>query len=151
MSYRIRGARKIFEELFDEYRRIIYEYNSKIKDTGFYLKPAHIVYKTVNGVRRKYYYFGRYWWQIWIKGRRGTTTLVKWTYYGSRMPYLEKLLQNPPPVTPFDGISYAVEGDDVIITRENYEKLKPLLEKRGIKLKPEPDIYRPRHLKQGEK
>jgi hypothetical protein len=68
---------KTFTEVLSKLKKMIYEYNSKIKEFGIYLKPYHAVYKN----NRKYIYIGKYWYKLeWNKGR------LKWIYLGKRKP-----------------------------------------------------------------
>ena len=89
----------------------IYRYNSLASRRGYYLKPVHKAYKTVNGVRRVYEYYGRYWW------RKGDSRLI---YVGTRRP--PGLPE--PPVNVLDGLSLIREGDDVILRCDVYERFK---------------------------
>ncbi len=126
--YRVIGARRHFERLVEKYKVEIYRYNEFIKNTGYYLKPVHMVYKRDrDGRLRVYRYVAKYWWRIFYIGRRGKTSRIKWIYVGSRMPYHPDLMLNPPPPSPFEGIGYAVEGEDVLLTDEAYRRVKSLL------------------------
>ena len=58
-------------------KRLVYEYNTKIRGYGVYLKPYHIVYK--NG--KKYIYIGRYWYKLERKNGK-----QKWVYLGKEKP-----------------------------------------------------------------
>jgi hypothetical protein len=58
-------------------KRLVYEYNTKIRGYGVYLKPYHIVYR--NG--KKYIYIGRYWYKLERKNGK-----QKWIYLGKEKP-----------------------------------------------------------------
>ncbi len=65
----------------------IYEYNKRIKNTGYYLKPVHIVVKkTISGEKKIYRYYGRYWWNVVYRGKRGGKSIIKWIYVGREKP-----------------------------------------------------------------
>ena len=115
------------ERLLEEYKRKIYRYNSLIRDTGFYLKPLHIVSRRVDDGRRTYYYFGRYWWRVVYAGKSGKTSRVKWIYVGREKP--SELAGYPdPPSYPIAGLRFSVDGRDVIIDRRVYEKYRWVFE-----------------------
>ncbi|MDT7860760.1 MAG: hypothetical protein RRA45_00850 [Saccharolobus sp.] len=78
---------KQFDKIIDKLKMLVYEYNTKIKEYGVYLKPYHIVYK--NG--RKYIYIGKYWYRLEKIGGK-----LKWIYLGKRKP-LENM-PNPPDI-----------------------------------------------------
>ncbi len=142
--YRIIGARKYFEGLVEQYKLSIYRYNESIKNTGYYLKPVHMVYrKDQEGRTRIYYYVAKYWWHVSYVGRRGKTSRVKWIYVGSRMPYHPDLMVNPPPPSPLEGIAYSLDGEDVIMTEKNYRRVKDLLEGFRVEVIGEPEASSP--------
>ncbi len=105
-----RGYRAI-KEVLDKVKEEIYRYNSLASGRGYYLKPVHMSYRTVNGVRRVYEYYGRYWW------RRGEDKLI---YVGTRRP--PGLPE--PPVNPLEGLSLIREGEDVILRCDVYERFR---------------------------
>jgi hypothetical protein len=71
----------------DELKREVYAYNEKVRHTGFYLKPVHLVYK--NGM--KYIYVGRYWYVL--KREKGK---IRWIYAGMKKP--KESLPDPPAI-----------------------------------------------------
>ncbi|MCS7111644.1 MAG: hypothetical protein N3D82_03020 [Ignisphaera sp.] len=71
------------------YREKLYEYNSTIKNTGYYLKPFHITTKKWRGGVKVYHYYGRYWYRLTLQGSK-----LKWCYIGSRKPH--EGLPDPP-------------------------------------------------------
>jgi len=129
-SLRIVGGYRIVMELYSPYRVRIYEYNDKIKDSGYYLKPLHIVHKVVGGRKLKYLYFGRYWYRV-IR-RRGK---IRWVYVGRDKP--DPHLPDPP-ISPFEGLGILVEGEDVLVDEKTYEALSRISVKiKGENLLPE--------------
>jgi len=92
----------------------LYEYNSMIKDTGYYLKPFHIVTKKYGNKIKTYYYYGRYWYRLSAQGSR-----LKWYYVGSRKP-----LQNlpDPPINPLILIKIVSSGDENCLCLLEYHK-----------------------------
>ncbi|MET1128429.1 MAG: hypothetical protein ABWW70_03845 [Thermoproteota archaeon] len=119
------GVRKL-RALLDEELRKIYSYNAQIRGTGFYLKPWHVVKKRTSRGERLYIYIGRYWWRLAYVGKRGRTSRIRWTYVGRSKPQELSGYPDPPP-TALEGIRIAVEGDDIVMNREDYEKLSRVL------------------------
>lgn len=131
---RIIDGLKAIERLLEEYRRMIYRYNSIIAEKGFYLKPVHIVVREVDGVKRRYVYIGRYWWRVSYAGKKGRISRVKWVYVGREKP--RELIGYPdPPPHPLVGLSYIVEGNDVIMDANTFKRYKWVFE--GYKVVPE--------------
>jgi hypothetical protein len=74
-----------FTEIVEKLRSLVYNYNSKITASGFYLKPTHLVYRKP----KKYIYIGRYWYfLVRDKGK------LRWIYAGKRKP--QPWLPDPP-------------------------------------------------------
>jgi hypothetical protein len=71
------------------YREKLYEYNSVIKKTGYYLKPLHIVVKKYGSGIKTYYYYGKYWYRVVSQGSK-----IKWYYISSVKPLQD--LPDPP-------------------------------------------------------
>jgi hypothetical protein len=112
---KIYGCNKIFSRLLEEYRISLYAYNSRIRETGFYLKPVHKVYYTrKDGTRSIYEYYGTYW---WIKKKKGYKTLLK--YYGKNKP---PGLPDPP-INPLSGIVANPLENWVIVPIESYRTI----------------------------
>ncbi len=113
---RIKNGKQLFSRLFDAYLHELYEYNSKLPD-GIMLKPFHYV----KSKGKTYLYVGKYYYKAEkVKGR------VRWKYLGKVPPEGCP----PPPPNPFDGFSARVEGEDLIVREEVYERyLKKFLEK----------------------
>lgn len=111
---RVKDGYKLIMEIFSPYRRKIYEYNELIRESGYYLKPVHVVIKKSTSF--KYLYFGRYWYRI-IKseGRK-----LRWIYVGREKP--DPNLPEPP-LNPFEGLRIIVDGDDVVIDDYVYRVL----------------------------
>ena len=102
----------------------IYRYNASIRGTGYYLKPVHMVARSVGGERRTYYYIGRYWWRLSYAGKSGRTSRVRWTYVGrEKPPGLPE-----PPANPFEGLRFYVVGDDVFLDKDVYARFRWLFE-----------------------
>ncbi len=110
--------------LYDPYRRRIYEYNTMIRPTGYYLKPIHVVHKNLGYTKLRYVYFGRYWYRL-HKMQPGTSRYrVKWIYVGKEKP--DPHLPDPP-LNPFEGLRMVVDSnDDIIVTKEVFEALKKI-------------------------
>lgn len=117
----LKDGYQLIMELFLPYRRRIYEYNSQIKDTGYYLKPVHLVVK--KELNLKYLYFGRYWYRI-TKGPHGK---IKWIYVGKEKP--DPNLPEPP-INPFEGLKIIVNNDDIIIDEYVYKTLSTIINKK---------------------
>ncbi len=114
----VKNGYRILMEIYAPYRARIYAYNAMIKDSGYYLKPIHLVYKRLKNQRVKYIYFGRYWYRL-VK-KRGT---IKWIYVGKDKP--DPHLPDPP-LSPFEGLSIIVNGDDIIVDRKTFNILNEL-------------------------
>jgi hypothetical protein len=112
----LHGCMRILGELLDDYRTSIYAYNSKIKNTGFYLKPVHkVYYKDSQGTRIIYEYYGTYWWKKQKKGYR-----IYLRYYGKQKP--EGLPD--PPINPLAGVIINKTEDRIIVPKEVFDKIK---------------------------
>lgn len=119
---RIRDGIKLINLVFDEYRRRLYEYNDRIKEFNYYLKPVHEVTYYYKGIPRKYQYFGRYWYRL-VKNPKSKGGL-KWIYVGREKP--DPHLPEPP-LNPFEGIKVVVENNDLLIDENVYVLLKRVL------------------------
>ncbi|MDM7274882.1 MAG: hypothetical protein P3X22_001995 [Thermoprotei archaeon] len=124
---RVFDGAKVLDRVLGDLKMAIYEYNSRIKYTGFYLKPVHKVYKSPGGVRRVYEYYGRYWWRITRKGGK-----VRFEYVGASKPAKVE----EPPDNPLEGLVVVREGEDVIVECSVYERFKTFFE--GLKTSSEP-------------
>ncbi|MEB3861022.1 MAG: hypothetical protein GSR84_02235 [Desulfurococcales archaeon] len=110
----VRGGASRIDEILDEVKYKIYEYNTRISDTGYYLKPVHKVYKRLSdGTLKIYEYYGRYYW------RKQGNRLV---YAGTEKP---RSLPEPEP-TPLEGLTLIRVGDDIIIECSVYDRYKDL-------------------------
>ncbi len=106
----IRVNEKQFDEVLHKLKSMVYDYNSKIKEFGVYLKPYHIVYK--NG--KKYIYVGKYWYRLEkIRGK------LRWIYLGKDKPI--ESMPNPPKIPSSTIIK---ENTDYIIDEELLNKLE---------------------------
>ncbi len=115
---RVLNGVDVMEKVLDEIKRVVYEYNSRISEKGYYLKPVHRVYKKLSDGRvRIYEYYGRYWWRL--ERRKGK---LKWIYVSNIKP--EEFPEFPP--HRLEGISVIREGRDIIIDCETFDKLKDL-------------------------
>lgn len=119
---RIVGGVRRVKEIYDEYVRKLNEYNDQIKHTGFYLKPVmKIVRRDRNDpskVARYDYYYGKFWYiQISTRQRKA------YIYVGKEKP-LESLPD--PPRDPLEGIEMIQEGDDILIPKDQFERVKDL-------------------------
>ncbi|RLG80327.1 MAG: hypothetical protein DRO09_03290 [Thermoprotei archaeon] len=124
-TVRIRNGYNVIMSLYAPFRSRIYRYNSEIRDSGYYLKPVHLVYKSIRGRRVKYVYFGRYWYRVVRKGGS-----IKWIYVGRDKP--DPHLPDPP-LSPFEGIGIAILGDDVVVDEKTYMVLKKIADLLGYK------------------
>lgn len=111
---RVKDGYKLIMEMFSPYRRKIYEYNESIKDSGYYLKPVHVVIK--KSMNFKYLYFGRYWYRV----IRGEGRRLRWIYVGREKP--DPNLPEPP-LNPFEGLKIIVDGNDVVVDDYVYRVL----------------------------
>ena len=134
MTVRVVGGRERLKRIVEEFLRELYDYNSVVKQYGYYLKPYHVVtYKTASGVK-KYYYYGRYWYKVRYVGKKGRTSLVKWEYVGREKPLREL---PDPPRHPLEDTVFLVEGEDVLLRDEDYLRLKEYF--KGLKIIVEPE------------
>jgi hypothetical protein len=121
---RVYNGYQAVRAILEDYLRLIYQYNSLISGTGFYLKPIHIVTRRApDGTRRRYVYIGRYWWRISYRGKKGRTSRIQWRYVGKEKP--PELRDYPdPPQTPLHGLRFALDSSqkDVIIDCETYQR-----------------------------
>lgn len=120
----VKNGLKRVKKVLENYLLKLYEYNSKIKHTGYYLKPVHIVTRWREGIKRTYYYYGRYWWRLEYRGKRGKTSLIRWVYVGREKP---KDLPEPPR-NPLEGLRFYVVGDDVYMPCSMFRKFKWVFE-----------------------
>ncbi len=114
-TIRVKNGYRLLMNLYSDYRVKIYEYNSKIKETGYYLKPIHIVHKSLGNKKIKYLYFGRYWYKV-VKKNKG----FRWIYVGREKP--DPMLPDPP-IIPFEGIGVVVDGEDIMLDEKGYRVL----------------------------
>lgn len=123
-TLRIYGGYRLVMELYSPYRARIYEYNSTIRESGYYLKPLHIVYKIVHGRKLKYVYFGRYWYRVYKVPGEGELkkerSRIKWLYVGRDKP--DPHLPDPP-INPLEGIAVIVDGEDILVDERTFEAL----------------------------
>ncbi|MEM1709472.1 MAG: hypothetical protein QXT01_04695 [Sulfolobales archaeon] len=117
----LKDGYQLIMELFLPYRLRIYEYNSQIRNTGYYLKPVHVVVK--KELNLKYLYFGRYWYRI-AKGPNGK---IKWIYVGKEKP--DPNLPEPP-LNPFEGLKIIASNDDIIVDEYVYKTLSTIINKK---------------------
>ncbi len=118
---RVLGAAPIIAAVEVNIKEPYYHFNSIISKYGYYVKPVHKIYKTVNGVRRVYAYYGRYWWKKIGK---------KLIYAGRVKP---EIIPNMPPKHEFEGITLIFEGEDVIMDCHVYERLKKYISGFSVK------------------
>lgn len=115
------GARKV-KEIYDEYVRKLNEYNAQIKHTGFYLRPVTKIArrdrKDPSRIVRYDYYYGRYWYFYISTRQRGI-----YIYLGREKP-LESLPD--PPKDPLEGVEIIYDGDDILIPKEQFDKVRDL-------------------------
>jgi len=91
-----------------EYIKEVYSYNERLP-RGIVLKPFHYV----KSKGRKYVYVGKYFYKYErVNGK------VRWRYLGKEPPEGCP----PPPPNPLDGLSARIEGNDLIVSEEIYEK-----------------------------
>ncbi|MCX8185210.1 MAG: hypothetical protein RMI56_04145 [Sulfolobales archaeon] len=107
-------------DLYIKYKLELLDYNEMIKNTGYYIKPIHIAYRSSGGSRLKYVYFGRYWYRVSKRGGR-----LIWIYLGKEKP--EPSLPDPP-LNPFEGISAIVVNDEDIEVEPEALKLLAKIE-----------------------
>ncbi len=123
-SLRIKEGYNLLMNIFSPYRLRIYRYNEEIKNSGYYLKPLHMVYRSIEGRKLKYVYFGRYWYRVY-KSREGKKTRLRWIYVGRDKP--DPHLPEPP-INPLEGLAAVVEGDDVLVDERTFEALVKIAE-----------------------
>ncbi|HDN01792.1 MAG: hypothetical protein DRO10_02205 [Thermoprotei archaeon] len=121
-SVKISGGYDLVMELFSPYRLRIYDYNTQIRDSGYYLKPLHLVYKRFGDRKVKYVYFGRYWYRIYKvpADEEGRRSRLKWIYVGREKP--DPALPDPP-LNPLEGLAIIVEGKDIFVDENTFEAL----------------------------
>jgi len=102
------------------YKAEIYGYNDRIKDTGYYLKPVHYVYKRTTTGRIVFHYYGRYW--LKKQGKR----IV---YIGQTKP---PGLPNPPR-SRWEGFTLIEVDGEYFMEPEQYRRFEDTLLKIGIK------------------
>jgi len=105
---RVKGGRKLLSNLMEKYVREVYEYNEKLPK-GVRLKLVH--YVTSKG--KRYVYIGKYFYKYERVGGR-----IKWKYLGKEPPEGCP----PPPKFPLDGFNARVEGNDLIVSEEVFER-----------------------------
>ena len=103
----IRNCAEALKKYHENLRRKIYEYNERIRSTGYYLKPIHIVKKNLSSGVRVYYYFGRYWYKLVKVGSK-----IKWIYIGREKPD-PKLPE--PPINILEKCKVVIAGGDVYV------------------------------------
>jgi len=124
---RVRGGYRALEAALEEHKRLIYEYNTLLRGTGYYLKPVHIVTRRTSNGKARYLYIGRYWWRLSYAGKKGHTSRVQWIYVGKEKP--EELGSLPdPPTSPLQGLTVRIEGDDVVLDEKLYQRYRWLFE-----------------------
>lgn len=99
-------------DILNEYKRVLYEYNKLVSSRGYRLKPVHMVVKKTPLGKVKYLYFGRYWYRVVYTGKTGRTSRVKWVYLGKNKP--EEDLPDPPK-HPLEGIVVKIDSTGVYI------------------------------------
>ncbi len=117
----VKGGYRRAREALERYRELLYHYNSLISGTGYYLKPVHYSYYTsVDGERRRYVYYGRYWYRLERRGGK-----LVWRYVGREKPRELRDYPDPPP-NPLDGLRFVRigEGDDIIMEYDVFERFK---------------------------
>ena len=123
-SLRIKGGYTLIMSIFSPYRKRIYKYNEEIKDSGYYLKPIHVVYRLLEGRKLKYVYFGRYWYRVY-KTREKERTKLRWIYVGRDKP--DPHLPEPP-INPLEGLAVVVDGEDILVDKKTFEALVKIAE-----------------------
>ncbi len=112
----VKGGGKRIDSIIDEYKSVIYEYNTRISGQGYYLKPVHKVYRRLSdGTLKVYEYYGRYYW------RKAGERLI----YAGR----EKPRGLPDIHLPFEGLAVIrINNSDVVIDCDLYDKFKHIFE-----------------------
>jgi len=125
---RVKKGYRALREAVSDFLAHIYRYNSLIGETGYYLKPTHIVTKKLDdGTRLRYIYIGRYWWRLSYGEGGGGRRSLRWRYVGKEKP--AELEGYPdPPSSPLQGLRVVVDGDDVILDCKAYQRYKWLFE-----------------------
>lgn len=113
----VKDGYPVIMEIFSPYRRRIYEYNSLIRESGYYLKPIHLVVKKSINSKYKYLYFGRYWYRF----TKTSSKRIRWIYVGREKP--DPNLPEPP-INPLEGLKIiAVNDNDIIVDEYVYNVL----------------------------
>ena len=97
---------------------VFYEYNNRIRHTGFYLKPVHISTRRLqDGSVVKYYYYGRYWYKL----EKDVMGKLRWIYVGREKPIPEL---PDPPHNPLEGVVVKRYDDtiEIVFAREELFK-----------------------------
>jgi len=123
-TIRLREGYSLLMNIFSPYRSRIYKYNEVIKDSGYYLKPLHIVYRTINKYRVKYLYFGRYWYRVY-KSKGKNKSKIRWIYIGRDKP--DPHLPDPP-INPFEGIAVIADSEDILVDEKTLNVLSRIAE-----------------------
>lgn len=108
---RILGGAVLLGRIESVIKEPFYHYNSLISNYGYYVKPVHKVYKKRSGTKIIYVYYGRYWF------KRAGSRLI---YAGSEKPVW---IPYEPPENPVEGVTLIVEGRDLLINEDGFEKL----------------------------
>jgi hypothetical protein len=107
-----------------EFLKEFYQYNSRLKNTGYYLKPVHIVVKNGKNGKTKYYYYGRYWYKLVIN--KSGKSRIKWIYIGKNKPHPQL---PDPPNNPLEGTVVKLREDhaEIIAPEKIYELISKAL------------------------
>lgn len=111
----VKISAKEFNEILSALKKLIYGYNTEIKNYGIYLKPYHVVYY---GKKREYYYVGKYWFKLYYKNGK-----THWLYLGSKKPLTA--LPDPPNIP---HISIIKHEENFFILQQDLEKLRKFIE-----------------------
>ncbi|MEM3367263.1 MAG: hypothetical protein QXQ22_03045 [Metallosphaera sp.] len=83
----VRMGEREFDKVLSALKSLVYDYNTKIREHGVYLKPFHVVYKK----GKRYIYIGKYWYRLEkLNGK------LKWIYLGKTKPVEQ--LPGPPSI-----------------------------------------------------
>jgi len=115
----VKNCAHLLKKLNEVLKHKLYTYNELIKESGFYLKPVHIVVKRVKGGKRTYHYYGRYWYKLETYVKNGKKRL-RWIYIGTSKP--SPSLPEPPK-NPLENCIVIAKGDDLITEDKCYEKV----------------------------
>ena len=115
---RIVGGRKLLEGIEVVVKEPFYRFNSLVSKYNYFIKPVHKVYKSKDGKKRVYVYYGRYWY-------RKDPETKKHIYSGVEKP---EHIPYEPPENPLSDVTIIVEGDDLLVKASDLEKLKRVLE-----------------------